>query len=98
MAASSARAGDKVDGTDSQHGGRGNMMNKKPSSMQVQNLDYGGANGGKLNLPAVGRKDSQSRLASVSRMRGASRTNLDANGGRDSPRGSSMNVREAMGG
>ena len=34
------------------------MMNKKPSSMQVQNLDYGGGAGGKLNLPAVGRKDS----------------------------------------
>ena len=71
------------------------MLNKKPSSMQVPG-DYGSGSKG-LGLPQVVRKDSQSRLASQSRMRGGSRTNL-MDGGRDSPRHSSMNVREPIGG
>ena len=63
--------------------------------MQVPG-DYGSGSKG-LGLPQVVRKDSQSRLASQSRMRGGgSRTNLMENG-RDSPRHSSMNVREPMG-
>lgn len=72
------------------------MMNKKPSSMQVPTVDYGALIGNKANrggvLPQVNRKESQSRLAEQSRMKGASRHNVQ----QTPPRLSSMNVREAM--